>query len=997
MKKSAAYFGLFTFENRIRLREWNWKMESGANTKEVLTPKNVYRFLTDNLPGLYPHGVIPAAERKGLTLVKFWAQVLDGIIPPEWHASLFGGTQRSRRLSDMMNRTGVQPLPPKLQQEMNALLSGETLIRLSQQVQDFLRSAHYDADALTRALPDFVRMMMENEECMKPEHVQVFENLRQSRETLPRTFVYMLTLSWLVLLAFYGEEMCCRELMDFCQAQEHSAQALYLLSSHVTFGRRVPLSMTGRNCELCRQGLSKDEYVMDAASCLPQLTDAIRQGGKIAVTGMGGIGKTEMTRQALAVLAKEELFSRMAWVQYENSLASSLRMAFDGLDGVAEENVLSTVREKLEAPYQGRTLLLIDSVDMPPEADEGLREIEHWGCDVLVTTRFPLGEGFRNIAVPLLSEEASRALFVQHDPYLKGMGSAETEALHQVLSRVAGHPLAIILLAHLAKMKRWTMAQLLEELDRISPEGLRLAGGKFSAIAQRIAQMVSTDALTDRERQVLAVFATFPAWTIPVRDALTLLRDFGTEDELLSALETAADYGLLASNWRGYAMHPVLAESFRPLLPPMEKVPRLAEIFRERATQSGSLEDCKGTTMALALHAVSDFFDAPVELMSGISIGVVELLDTSREEIPAARLAIWRQYKQKESQQTAQGRFLDAEMKLVLDAIQGGELQADAEQIIAQLPGASDKNAMDFLTINTILVQRVNRELCVRIIEQADQLIQPDSLQYAVYRAESVCAKQLVGVSVPDEEVNQAISYFKERMKNPKKLHDAAGRLGALLSTTMLSGWWGKIKPFADELAQIVDEKHIRNTESDHALGMIYRHLQEFDKALMYEKYVVDAIQPETLQYYQVMANYLVIKQESGRCLENKEILEEELPKIAEKFGKNNGLYAIWAHSYSKVLMELRRPEEAMRLLDEIYPIVMAHMGEWNAKVLQIAYISCLAMTNRDDEARAKAMELRAYFVKAAGEESPQVHAIDQTVQKVNEGFFHKENKSKQV
>ena len=997
MKKSAAQLGLFSFGNRIRLREWNWKMESGANTKEVLTPKNVYRFLTDNLPGLYPHGVIPAAERKGLTLVKFWAQVLDGIIPPEWHASLFAGSQRSRRLSDMMNRTGVQPLPPKLQQEMNALLSGEMLIRLSQQVQDFLRSAHYDADALTRALPDFVRMMMENEECMKPEHEHVFENLQKSRETLPRTFVDMLTLSWLVLLAFYGPEMGCRELLDYCQAQEHSAQALYLLSSHVTFGRRVPLSMTGRNCELCRQGLSKDEYVMDAASCLPQLTDAIRQGGKIAVTGMGGIGKTEMTRQALALLAKEELFSRMAWVQYENSLASSLRMAFDGLDGVAEENVLSTVREKLEAPYQGRTLLLIDSVDMPPEADEGLREIEHWGCDVLVTTRFPLGDGFRNIAVPLLSEEASRALFVQHDPYLKGMGSAETEALHQVLSRVAGHPLAIILLAHLAKMKRWTMAQLLEELDRISPEGLRLAGGKFSAIAQRIAQMVSTDALTDRERQVLAVFATFPAWTIPVRDALILLRDFGTEDEVLSALETAADYGLLTSNWRGYAMHPVLAESFRPLLPPMEKVPRLVEIFRERATQSGSLEDCKGTTMALALHAVSDFFDAPVELMSGISIGVVELLDTSREEIPAARLAIWRQYKQKESQQTAQGRFLDAEMQLVLDAIQGGELQADAEQIIAQLPGASDKNAMDFLTINTILVQRVNRELCVRIIEQADQLIQPDSPQYAVYRAESVCAKQLVGVSVPDEEVNQAISYFKEQMKNPKKLHDAAGRLGALLSTTMLSGWWGKIKPFADELAQIVDEKHIRNTESDHALGMIYRHLQEFDKALMYEKYVVDAIQPETLQYYQVMANYLVIKQESGRCLENKEILEEELPKIAEKFGKNNGLYAIWAHSYSKVLMELRRPEEAMRLLDEICPIVMAHMGEWNAKVLQIAYISCLAMTNRDDEAQAKAAELREYFVKAAGEESPQVHAIDQTVQKVNEGFFHKENQSKQV
>lgn len=770
MKKSAAYFGLFTFGNRIRLREWNWKMESGANTKEVLTPKNVYRFLTDNLPGLYPHGVIPVAERKGLTLVKFWAQVLDGIIPPEWHASLFGGTQRSRRLSDMMNRTGVQPLPPKLQQEMNALLSGETLIRLSQQVQDFLRSAHYDPDALTRALPDFVRMMMENEECMKPEHEQVFENLQKSRETLPRTFVDMLTLSWLVLLAFYGPEMGSRELLDFCQAQEHSAQALYLLLSHVTFGRRVPLSMTGRNCELCRQGLSKDEYVMDAASCLPQLTDAIRQGGKIAVTGMGGIGKTEMTRQALALLAKEELFSRMAWVQYENSLASSLRMAFDGLDGVAEENVLATVREKLEAPYQGRTLLLIDSVDMPPEADEGLREIEHWGCDVLVTTRFPLGAGFRNIAVPLLSEEASRALFVQHDPYLQGMGSAETEALHQVLSRVAGHPLAIILLAHLAKMKRWTMAQLLEELDRISPEGLRLAGGKFSAIAQRIAQMVSTDALTDRERQVLAVFATFPAWTIPVRDALTLLRDFGTEDELLTALETAADYGLLTSNWRGYAMHPVLAESFRPLLPPMEKVPRLAELFEE-CRACWEAEDVRMmSVMPLALYAISEFADAPVEMMSDVTAAIFYSRHDSCEKIPAVRLKQWRLKKKDECEKTQRGRFLSGCLGLTLDEIIGGDLEQDRAEMVENLAASCEGDVKLLLMLGGSAGSEMGQKSLSKLIARIGELIPPNHPDAAKMRMEKTVLAIMNMDSFSPEELEAAISYGAKALDDPKRV-----------------------------------------------------------------------------------------------------------------------------------------------------------------------------------------------------------------------------------
>lgn len=967
-------------------------MESGANTKEVLTPKNVYRFLTDNLPGLYPHGVIPVAERKGLTLVKFWAQVLDGIIPPEWHASLFAGSQRSRRLSDMMNRTGVQPLPPKLQQEMNALLSGETLIRLSQQVQDFLRSAHYDADALTRALPDFVRMMMENEECMKPEHEQVFENLQQSRETLPRTFVDMLTLSWLVLLAFYGPEMGSRELLDFCHAQEHSAQALYLLSSHVTFGRRVPLSMTGRNCELCRQGLSKDEYVMDAASCLPQLTDAIRQGGKIAVTGMGGIGKTEMTRQALALLAKEELFSRMAWVQYEKSLTASLRMAFDGLDGVAEENVLSTVREKLEAPYQGRTLLLIDSVDMPPEADEGLREIEHWGCDVLVTTRFPLGEGFRNIAVPLLSEEASRALFVQHDPYLKSMGSAETEALHQVLSRVAGHPLAIILLAHLAKMKRWTMHQLLEELDRISPEGLRLAGGKFSAIAQRIAQMVSTDALTDRERQVLAVFATFPAWTIPVRDALTLLRDFGTEDELLSALETAADYGLLTSNWRGYAMHPVLAESFRPLLPPMEKVPRLAEVFEECKCCWRANDVRLMSVMPLALCTISEFADAPVEMMSGVIVAIFYVRHDSCEKIPVARLKQWRMKKKDECDKTERGRFLSGCLGLALDDIYGGDLEQDSKEVMENLAASREDDVEFLLTIGGSAGQNLGQENSSKFIARIGELIPPNHPNIAKMRAQKTVLALMNVDSVSPEELEAAISYYTQALDDPKRVMEAAATLPYMLYAMGLVGVYPeRIKALAELLEE--KTKDVDNLPFTFYEGceLVFHILEEYEKALSYAKAAVEHTPKNTKTYFTALYNYVTIMQEMGRRLETQETVVDALKKVQKLFGENNSLYCIFKMAYISNLLELKQGEEANEALNQVLPIVRQQMGEIDAKVVESARVRALALLGREEEAIELGKQVRAFFVQIGGEEWTQVKALDRIISKVKKGGYRQE------
>ena len=967
-------------------------MESGANTKEVLTPKNVYRFLTDNLPGLYPHGVIPVAERKGLTLVKFWAQVLDGIIPPEWHASLFGGTQRSRRLSDMMNRTGVQPLPPKLQQEMNALLSGETLIRLSQQVQDFLRSAHYDPDALTRALPDFVCMMMENEECMKPEHEQVFENLQKSRETLPRTFVDMLTLSWLVLLAFYGPEMGSRELLDFCQAQEHSAQALYLLSSHVTFGRRVPLSMTGRNCELCRQGLPKDEYVMDAASCLPQLTDAIRQGGKIAVTGMGGIGKTEMTRQALALLAKEELFSRMAWVQYEKSLTASLRMAFDGLDGVAEENVLSTVREKLEAPYQGRTLLLIDSVDMPPEADEGLREIEHWGCDVLVTTRFPLGEGFRNIAVPLLSEEASRVLFVQHDPYLQGMGSAETEALHQVLSRVAGHPLAIILLAHLAKMKRWTMHQLLEELDRISPEGLRLAGGKFSAIAQRIAQMVSSDALTDRERQVLAVFATFPAWTIPVRDALTLLRDFGTEDELLSALETAADYGLLTSNWRGYAMHPVLAESFRPLLPPMEKVPRLAEVFEECKCCWNANDVRLMSVMPLALCTISEFADAPVEMMSGVIVAIFYVRHDSCEKIPVARLKQWRMKKKDECDKTERGRFLSGCLGLALDDIYGGDLEQDSKEVMENLAASREDDVEFLLTIGGSAGKNLGQENSSKFIARIGELIPPNHPNIAKMRAQKTVLALMNVDSVSPEELEAAISYYTEALDDPKRVMEAAATLPYMLYAMGLVGVYPeRIKALAELLEE--KTKDVDNLPFAFYEGceLVFHILEEYDKALSYAKAAVEHTPKNTKTYFTALYNYVTIMQEMGRRLETQETVVDALKKVQKLFGENNSLFCCFKMAYISNLLELKQGKEANEALNQVLPIVRQQMGEIDAKVVESARVRALALLGREEEAIELGKQVRAFFVQIGGEEWTQVKALDRIISKVKKGGYRQE------
>ena len=86
-----------------------------------------------------------------------------------------------------------------------------------------------------------------------------------------------------------------------------------------------------------------------------------------------------------------------------------------------------------------------------------------------------------------------------------------------------------------------------------------------------------------------------------------------------------------------------------------------------------------------------------------------------------------------------------------------------------------------------------------------------------------------------------------------------------------------------------------------------------------------------------------------------------------------------------------------MKVMDQLIPLMLKHMNEWNAKVSELGRISCLAMLGREEEAKAKAYELREYFVKLSGENCQQVPYIDRLLKKIDNGEFHMDNVPKQV
>ena len=73
--------------------------------------------------------------------------------------------------------------------------------------------------------------------------------------------------------------------------------------------------LTSRDCALCYQPLASEYYISADDHLIMRVCQALHDGRKVAVTGMGGIGKTELLRQVIKKLYEKEIYGRIAYVQ----------------------------------------------------------------------------------------------------------------------------------------------------------------------------------------------------------------------------------------------------------------------------------------------------------------------------------------------------------------------------------------------------------------------------------------------------------------------------------------------------------------------------------------------------------------------------------------------------------------------------------------------------------------------------------------------------------
>lgn len=205
----------------------------------------------------------------------------------------------------------------------------------------------------------------------------------------------------------------------------------------------------------------------DASSCgfigrqdgIQYIYDEIVEGkGKMLLSGVGGLGKTELAKAFLHQIATTEISKTgievIAWVPYHAAnLCQSLQYA---LHFRCELDEVWTVVQDMAADYNNRLLFVIDNIDVL-ERDEYLLKLAALPCRILITSRCKMFPGIsKTMNLGPLDLGDCRDLFYHHYRFKE----YDNEILNDIIELSARLTIMIVFMAKVAYVEGLTLRKL---------------------------------------------------------------------------------------------------------------------------------------------------------------------------------------------------------------------------------------------------------------------------------------------------------------------------------------------------------------------------------------------------------------------------------------------------------------------------------------------------------------------------------------------------------
>jgi len=297
---------------------------------------------------------------------------------------------------------------------------------------------------------------------------------------------------------------------------------------------------------------------------LNQVNSKLAENGMAILTGVGGIGKSEIAKRYVEKYSS--LYETVIYLTYSFDLLSTINGAsfldeFEQKDEESDIHYCNRKISKLTELYSGRNLLVIDNLNIEIE------ELEHkdiWArictlpCDLLITSRCNQEHYFgHQIYVDGMEEENLKKLFFNYCPY----EAAQESSVVEIIKSVQCHTLVVELIAKQAYTCLKTPSEMQELLMQKGVLGLNAEdvkwGFKKRTVAEHVRGLFSVFSITEQQKQLLYIMAFMPVSGV---DEKVFFEFFDLENH--NDLRYLIDNGWITEQKgraRKIAVHPVIA------------------------------------------------------------------------------------------------------------------------------------------------------------------------------------------------------------------------------------------------------------------------------------------------------------------------------------------------------------------------------------------------------------------------------------------------------
>ncbi|MDD3795796.1 MAG: tetratricopeptide repeat protein [Lachnospiraceae bacterium] len=536
----------------------------------LLSLKNIYRLFTVNDYPIFSNGVIKDRDKKGLTLVKFWKQILIYDFRNTNSGKIIWRTEgsRNRYHSELCNRNNDFKFYNEYISEIAACINSELYYQQAELFASFFEEKRCSFSILEDKMSTYLKIVQKEDPCVTKEIGSYFLDklgeikLQKSVGEEYKSYLWGCFTGMLMLHAIAGPEMGGAQMTEIRNLKQLQSKYMWNQYAQKEFQRDQVQYLTYKAGEIYRAPLAADHFFGREIE-LFELKEMVKAGGRYSICGMGGIGKTELLRQLLQICQRESVVDCIAAVSYEENLSSSFARSFAFLSGKGREERFQECLNVLQTHRKDKVLLMLDNVDEKIRDDPDWNRLQELSCTIIVTTRLKQIKDFQNFEIKLLDKNAAALVF--RDVFGGILSEMDRKSLNLLMEQeIYQHTLTVRFLGKAAKSWKWSVEQLKECLGQ-QPTKItwrdKNATHNLSGLYQ---QLYRISHLSVSQQRCLRLFAVLPYRTYDTKFVDKFVSVLSEPDEdIREILDDLTERGWLEKEEGGYSMHPVTAESIR--------------------------------------------------------------------------------------------------------------------------------------------------------------------------------------------------------------------------------------------------------------------------------------------------------------------------------------------------------------------------------------------------------------------------------------------------